>query len=144
MRIRRTSVPALLLVAAALVAGCGGSEVPADEVPGGPVSLTPPTDESAGGSGSADSSSSSDDDASTTDDATTTDDTATTDDGTTTAPVDPVDPATGGAEAPAATDDGGTGTTDPATAPTDDPAAAPDTGGTTGTSEFCEQNAGAC
>ncbi len=137
MRIRRTSVPALALVAAALVAGCGGSEVPPDEVPGGPVTLTVPEDEQLGGGSSDSSSDTSTDD--TTDDAT--DDTATTDDGTGTTPPATTDDTSGGttAPAPATTDDTSGGTTAPA--PTDDAAAAPDTGGT---SEFCEQNAGAC
>ena len=142
MRIRRTSVLALVLVAAALVVGCGGSEVPPDEVPGGPVTLTVPEDAQLGGgddSGSSDSSSDSSD--TSTDD--TTDDTATTDDGTSTAPSTTTDDTSGGttAPAPATTDDTSGGTTAP---PTDDSAAAPDTGGTGGTSEFCEQNAGAC
>jgi hypothetical protein len=141
MRTRRTSLSAILLVAAALVAGCGGSEVAPDEVPGGPVSLTVPEDEQLGGSSdSADSSSQ--DSADATANAGTADAAAAAD-GTTTDPSATTDDTSGGATAPAPapTDDTSGGTTAPA--PADDGTAAPDTG-TGGTSEFCEQNAGAC
>ena len=137
MRIRRTSVPALLLAVAALAAGCGGSEVPADEVPGGPVTLTVPEDQDIGGGSSSSSA-----DGTTADDATTSDDASTTDD-TATDPAT-TDDTSGGTAAPAPADDGATAPAEPAPAPADEPAAAPDTGGTGGTSEFCEQNAGAC
>ena len=142
MRLKRTSAPALLLVAAALIAGCGGSEVAPDEVPGGPVSLTVPEDQQlGGGNDSADSAQDSD---ATANDGTT-DDAASTD-GTTTDPSATTDDTSGGTAAPAPATGGGTAAPDTGTTtpPTDDPAAAPDTGGTGGTSEFCEQNAGAC
>jgi hypothetical protein len=135
MRIRRTSVPALMLAVAALAAGCGGSEVPADEVPGGPVTLTVPVDEQIDG---ASSSSANDGTAADATADATADDSATTDD-TTTDQAAPADDGSGTA-APSTTDDGGAVAPEPAPA-TDEPAAAPDTGGT---SEFCEQNAGAC
>ena len=134
MRIRRTSVPALLLAVAALTAGCGGSEVPADEVPGGPVTLTVPEDQELGGGSSSSSTDTADD--ATSDDAATADDTATD-------PATTTDDTSGGAVAPAPADDGAVAPAEPAPAPADDPAAAPDAG-TGGTSEFCEQNAGAC
>jgi len=143
MRLKRTSAPALLLVAAALIAGCGGSEVAPDEVPGGPVSLTVPEDQQLGGSGSDSADSSQDSDATANDG--TTDDAASAD-GTTTDPSATTDDTSGGTTAPAPATGGGTAAPDAGTTtpPTDDPAAAPDTGGTGGTSEFCEQNAGAC
>ena len=137
MRIRRTSVPALLLAVAALAAGCGGSEVPPDEVPGSPVTLTVPEDEELGGT----SSSSADADGTTTDD--TADDAATADD-TATDPGAATDDTSGGTAAPAPADDGGAvAPAEPEPAPADEPAAAPDAGAD-GTSDFCEQNAGAC
>jgi len=136
MRIRRTSLPALLLAAAALVAGCGGSEVAPDEVPGGPVTLTVPNDDELGsGSGSATDSA---DDA-TADDATA-DDAATADDTTT----DPAAATDDGTAAPTTSDDGGAVAPADQGTTTDDAATEPDTGDTGGTSEFCEQNAGAC
>ncbi len=128
MRAPRTKLLALLLALVALVvAGCGGSEVASDEVPGNPPALAVPSDGDIGGGSNADSSGT----------------------GTTTG-------STGGTAAaapttaPSTTDGTSGGTTAPTTTTpsTDDTATndqAPPAGSDAQQFEnFCEQNAGDC
>jgi hypothetical protein len=136
MRPPRTSLLALPLAALALAAaGCGGSQVAADEVPGVPAALQVPTDAALGSSGSkadASSSTSGDEqsDSSGGNDSGAAD-TGTSGSGTTTTP-----PAAGTAtpqpQATAAPDDTTGGTQPPAGSPPEQ------------FENFCEQNAGAC
>jgi hypothetical protein len=125
----RTSLLALPLAALALAAaGCGGSQIAADEVPGNPPALTVPSDSELGAAGSSANGSA---DASTGD---STDQSAATG-ATSTATPAPADPS-GGTTAPttqAAPED----TTGGATPP---PAGSPPQQ----FESFCEQNAGAC
>jgi hypothetical protein len=132
----------LLAVLPIAAAGCGGSEVSADEVPGPPPALTVPTDEDLGGGGggggdggdggdeTADAGNATDEDA---DADAQTDDTT---DGTvapeaTAAP--PADDTTGGTATPeTAPEDTATNDTPPAGAEAEQ------------FESFCEQNAGAC
>ena len=138
----RTLLTVLLLAVLPIAAaGCGGSEVSADEVPGPPVALTVPSDNEigGGGGGSADSSNGSGNADENSNDSANSDGSATTDDtsgGTTTpqATATPA-PATGGGTA--APD---TGTTDD-TATNDTPPAGSEA---EQFESFCEQNAGAC
>lgn len=129
----RRGLPALLLlVALLLVAGCGGNEIAADEVPGSPPTLSLPPDEAPAAADSANDSSNQDeaptDEEADTGASTGSDTGAATDTGTTPAPAATAAPDTGGA-APEAT-------------------AAPDTGGAGGDEsqfeDFCNQNPGAC
>jgi hypothetical protein len=131
-RLPRTHLIALLVAVPALAAaGCGGSQVSADEVPGSPPALTVPTDSDLGAAGSnADSTSGSADES--------------------------ADSADSGASADTGADDTGTtapadvGTTAPApeatTAPEETGGAAPPPAGSPPEQfeDFCEQNAGAC
>jgi hypothetical protein len=133
----------LLAVLAIAAAGCGGSEVAADEVPGAPPALTVPTDEDLGGGGNADNASSDDGNASGDDaDADANADADSGADGTTD------DTATPEATAePPATDDTTGGTTTPETTAPEDTATndTPPAGSEAEQFEsFCEQNAGAC
>lgn len=140
MRSPRTLLLALLLAIVPLAAaGCGGSEVSADEVPGPPAALTVPSDTDLGGGGNSDDSSSNSDDSSSSDENSgsgaddTTGGTTTPDTGTT-APS--TDDTSGGAAAPE------TGTTAPEDSAAND---TPPAGSEAQQFEsFCEQNAGAC
>jgi hypothetical protein len=126
--VRRT--PLLLLVLSALLAGCGGNQIAADEVPVEPPVLTIPTDaEAAPGAAAAteDDTSSGDEDADA--DAT---------------PTPTADAGTSGA----GTTGGTTGGTAPAATPTPAATTAPNnTGGAQadeGLDQFCADNPGAC
>jgi hypothetical protein len=136
MRIPRTSLTALLLAVLALAAaGCGGSEVSADEVPGPPPALTVPSDNAigTGGSGAADGS--------TEPGATPTPDASATPDASGTGA------STDGATAPSSGTSGGTTAPDAETTPSDTATTdqAPAAGSAPQQFEsFCEQNAGAC
>jgi hypothetical protein len=126
----RTTLVTLAALALA-TAGCGTSEIHADEVPGSPAALVVPTDSELGASGSnADASADSSADASAGADS------GTADSGTaeSTTPAEPAAPS-GGTAAPetAAPEDT---TTDPAQPPAGSPPEQFET--------FCEQNAGAC
>jgi len=134
----RTTLLALPFVALALAAaGCGGSEVDADEVPGAPPALTVPTEGELGAGTDADADAEANPDASA--DESTEDPAesgAATDPDAAAAPetTEPVDPS-GGTTAPetAAPDEGAA---DPAQPPADSPPEQFES--------FCEQNAGAC
>jgi hypothetical protein len=135
-RSTRTSLMALLVaVVAFAAAGCGGSEVASDEVPGAPPALTVPSDNELGSSGSnaADNASSQDGTGSSTDSSA---DSGTADSGAAdSATPTPTPDTSGGAAAPEAT-------AAPDTATSDQPPAA---GSPPEQFEnFCEQNAGAC
>ena len=141
MRAPRTKLLALLLALVALaVAGCGGSEVSSDEVPGNPPALAVPSDGDIGGSNADSSSSASGSNSS---GAGTTDSTGT---GTTTGSTGTAAPTA--TTAPSTTDGTSGGTTAPTTPSTDDTATndqAPPAGSDAQQFEnFCEQNAGAC
>jgi hypothetical protein len=128
----RTTLMAIPFVALALAAaGCGSSEIAADEVPGSPPALAVPTDAelSAGGS-DADADASADADADSGDAA---GDGATAAPETTT-PAEPTDPS-GSTEAPAepAPEEGAA-----------DPEQPPAGSAPEQFESFCEQNAGAC
>ena len=128
---RKTLLTLSAVALAIAAAGCGTSDVPADEVPGGPPALIVPTDSELGATGSkADASSSSPDTG-------TADSSADTESGTTgtsgTAAPTTTEPS-GGTTAPAAPED--TTTTDPAQPPAGSSAEQFET--------FCEQNTGAC
>jgi hypothetical protein len=136
MRFARRS-PLLLILLAALLAGCGGNQIAADEVPVDPPVLTIPTDaDAAPGATTADSN-----------DAEQTDKDADADADADATPT--AEPGTGGA----ATSSGGSGSTG-GTAATPAPTAAAtatappeDTGGATadeGLDQFCADNPGAC
>jgi hypothetical protein len=145
MRLARRT-PLLLVVLAALLAGCGGNQIAADEVPVDPPVLTIPTDEDAApGAATADA----DADENATDEETTDEDADADADAAATA-----EPGTGGA-APTAEPGTGGGTTgggttggaqaQPTAAPTQAPPA--DTGGAQadeGLDQFCADNPGAC
>ena len=129
-RSTRNSLTALLVAVLAFAAGCGGSEVASDEVPGAPAALTLPSDGELGGSNAADNAASDGNGSSNAD-------SGTADSGTADATPTPTPPAdtSGGAVAPEAT-------TAPDTATNDTPPAA-------GSppqqfEDFCAQNAGAC
>jgi hypothetical protein len=131
MRIPRTALLAIAAVALG-VAGCGGGEVSADEVPGSPPPLTVPSDSELDApetdTGTTDEDSTTDPDAATEDPAAT-DESA--------APVVPADPETGGAvpeDPQAAVPEDTTGETP----------AAPEEAPTEQFDSFCEQNVGAC
>jgi hypothetical protein len=129
-RLPRTLILALAALALA-VAGCGGSQVSAEEVPGPPPALVVPSDSEIGGS---DAGASTDE---TTDPDAAADDAAATDGATDqAAPTEPVEPS------------GGTVAPEPqAAAPEDTTAdpAQPEPGSPPEQFEsFCEQNAGAC
>ena len=131
---RRGTLLTLPLAAVALAAaGCGASEISAEEVPGSPPALIVPVDSELGASGSgADASTDTTTDESA--DATTGADSGTTgtaDTGTTVAPADP----SGGTAAPEVAPEDTT-TTEPAQPPA---GSAPEQ-----FESFCEQNAGAC
>ena len=129
----RPAVLAALLCLAALVAGCGGSEVQAEEVPGGPVTVALPsgTDPADVGDDDTDADSTADADAdSTGDDA---DAPTPTDPGTAVAPTD-----TGAAAAPVPE-----ATAAPAE-PQEDPAATGGADADAGLDQFCADNPGAC
>jgi hypothetical protein len=135
---RRPPRPSLLaLIVAALafaVAGCGGGEIAAEEVPGAPPALIVPSDSELA------SASESDDAADTT---ASTDDSASADESAATqAPAD-----TGATTPPADTSGGTVAAPEPTAAPED--SAANDTAPAPGSEaeqfeSFCEQNAGAC
>jgi hypothetical protein len=131
-RLPRTSLMALVAVLIFAAAGCGGSEVASDEVPGAPAAITVPSDNDLGGSGSkaADNSASADEDNSSADNSADSADSA-----TPTPTATPAPDTSGGAAAPEAT-------AAPDTASSDQP---PDAGSPPEQFEnFCEQNAGAC
>jgi hypothetical protein len=131
----RTSLMALVAVLTFAAAGCGGSEVASDEVPGAPPAITVPSDSDLGGgsSNAADNTGSSDDNSSSTDDSADSADSGSADSGAATAT--PVPDTSGGTAAPEAT-------AAPDTATSDQP---PDAGSPPEQFEnFCEQNAGAC
>ena len=132
---RRTTVLTLLLAALAFAAaGCGASEIDADEVPGSPPALIVPVDSELGASGSgADASADSSTDESA--DAEAGADTGTTGTAESTAPAPATDPS-GGTAAPETAAPEDTTTTDPAAPPAGSPPEQFET--------FCEQNAGAC
>ena len=140
MRAPRTKLLALLLALVALaVAGCGGSEVASDEVPGNPPALTVPSDGDIGSGANSDSSSSSNpSDSNSTD---------STDNGTTTGSTTTT-PQAQATTAPSTTDGTSGGTAAPTTPTTPDTATndqAPPAGSDAQQFEnFCEQNAGAC
>ena len=133
MRSARRS-PLLLIVLAALLAGCGGNQIAADEVPVDPPVLTIPTDADAapGATSAADEdedTDSADEDA----------------DGDATA-TPTAEPGTGGSAG--GTTGGGTGGgTSAAPEATPTATAAPNTGGAEadeGLDQFCADNPGAC
>jgi hypothetical protein len=131
-RLPRTSLMALVAVLIFAAAGCGGSEVSSDEVPGAPAAITVPSDNDLGSGGSkADNSGSSADE-----DNSSADNSADSADGATPTPTaTPAPDTSGGAAAPEAT-------AAPDTATSDQP---PDAGSPPEQFEdFCEQNAGAC
>jgi hypothetical protein len=135
-RSTRTSLMALLVaVVAFAAAGCGGSEVASDEVPGPPPALTVPSDNDigSGGSNASDSTSSQDGTDSSTDSSA---DSGAADSGATDSPTaTPAPDTSGGTAAPEPT-------AAPDTATSDQPPAA---GSPPEQFEnFCEQNAGAC
>ena len=127
----------LILLLAALLAGCGADRISAEQVKVDPPTLTIPSDpEAAPGATTADS-----DDESDEDDA----------DGDETDATPTADPATSGGTSSGATTPGTTGGSAPTAAPTAEPTAtaAPpeDTGGATadeGLDQFCADNPGAC
>ena len=139
MRFARRST-LLLIVLAALLAGCGGNQIAADEVPVEPPTLTIPSDENAApGATSADADDQQEDeDADADADATAT---ATAEPGTTTGGT------TGGTTG--ATTGAAAGTTGGGTSAEPTATAAPpeDTGGAAadeGLDQFCADNPGAC
>jgi hypothetical protein len=121
------SLPALMLTALVLaVAGCGGGEVAAGEVPGNPPALTVRSDNELGAAANADANSA---------DSASADATATPEPDATVAPSGTAEP-----QATAAPDDAATGPEDAAAGQEQPPAgSAPEQFET-----FCEQNAGAC
>jgi hypothetical protein len=125
-------IVALLALA---VAGCGGGEVDADEVPGAPPAIVLPSDDDLGGgssNASADSGTAQEDADANADG--TADEDAAADTGTTTTPPEDT---SGGTTAPEPT-----ATAVPDAPTTDTP---PETGSAPEQFEdFCEQNAGAC
>ena len=136
MRFARRSSLALILLAA-LLTGCGGDRIAAEEVPGDAPVLTIPTDaDAAPGASTAD-----------TDDETANEDA----DGDEADATPTADPATGGGTSSGTTGGSSTGGTAPTAAPTAaaTATAAPpeDTGGATadeGLDQFCADNPGAC
>jgi hypothetical protein len=146
VRLPRRPLSAVLLATAALAAaGCGGSQVSADEVPGPPPNITVPSDAGLGGGGGADDASGT---TGATDDTTgstsSSEPSASTD--TTPAPDTSADTGTTGTTdtGTAETGTADTGTTEPA--PTDttgtDQTASPSE--TEQFEDFCAQNEGAC
>ena len=129
---RKTLLTLSAVALAFAAAGCGTSEVSADEVPGGPPALIVPSDSELGATGSkADASSDSTDTGTADSSADAQSDTSGT--SGTAAPTTATEPS-GGTTAPAAPEDT---TTDPAQPPA--AGSAPEQFET-----FCEQNAGAC
>ena len=136
----RRGITALLLVALLGLAGCGGSEIAADEVPGSPPTLSLPPDEEP--AAAEDSGSNADSDSSSTEKDTGADTGATDDAATDTG-------STGGTTA--APDTAATAAPEeaPATGGTEPEATAPESTGGAGGDEqqfedFCNQNPGAC
>jgi hypothetical protein len=131
-RSTRTSLTALLVAVLAFAAGCGGSEVASEEVPGPPAALTVPSDSDLGGSSAADNSGSG-----STGDSGSNADNGTADSGTADPTATPTPPAdtSGGAAAPEATPAPDTATSDTPPAAGSPPEQFED---------FCAQNAGAC
>ena len=134
MRPSRTSLLALPLAALTLAlaaAGCGGSQVAADEVPGNPPVLQVPTDADLGATGSnASGSTSADEESDSSGADSSTADTGTSSGGTTTAPQAAT--ATPEPQATSAPNDTTGGTQPPPGSPPEQ------------FEDFCEQNAGAC
>ena len=131
-RTTRTSLTALLVAVLAFAAGCGGSEVASEEVPGPPAAFTVPTDSDLGGSNAADNTASGADSNSGSNA-----DSGTADSGAADATPTPTPPAdtSGGAAAPEATAAPDTATNDTPPAAGSPPQQFED---------FCAQNAGAC
>jgi hypothetical protein len=137
--VRRASVAALVAALAVLAAGCGGSKIAADEVPGSPVALTTPVDRQTPEGARPDSASSGTSTDAGSGDSSTSDQTGT-DTGSDTGAA--ATPAPAGTPAPAA----GGGTQDQTqqqqgTAPAEP---APQGSDEQRFEEFCDQNAGAC
>jgi hypothetical protein len=147
VRSPRSILLLLAVLATVAFAGCGGGEVEPDEVPGGPVTLTVPTDPDAGGSGTAADGASTTGDTAGDDSAADDDTTSSTGTGTdTTASAPTATPTAVATATPAATTaptTGGTGTTDTTDSATND---TPPAEGSAPQQfeDFCEQNAGAC
>jgi hypothetical protein len=137
MRGRRLSALISAGLLAIAVAGCGGGDEIAPEVPGGPADVTLPSGTVEPTSTTDEDTGTTDEDTGSTDDSTTDDGTGTTDDGTTTPPAD---------ETGATTPDTSGGTTAPeaeADSPTND-TPPPDGSDAEQFEDFCEQNEGAC
>jgi hypothetical protein len=138
--VRRVSVAALVAALAVLAAGCGGSKIAADEVPGSPVALTTPVDRQTpegarpdSSSSSSDSSTDADSGDTSTSDQTGTDTGADTGAAATPAPAETPAPAAGGGTQDQ-TQQQGTAPAEPAPQGSDEQRF----------DEFCDQNAGAC
>jgi hypothetical protein len=131
MRSPRTAILAIAALVLA-VAGCGGGEVSAEEVPGSPPALTVPSDSELG---APETDTATDEDATTEPEATPTEEPAATDESA--APVVPAEPETGGTvpEEPQAAVPEDT---------TEEAPAAPEEAPTEQFDSFCEQNVGAC
>lgn len=135
---RTTALASLLAALALAAAGCGGSDVASDEVPGAPPALTVPTDSELEAPAEEDADAETDPDASadeTEDPATADPDAAIDPDAAVPETEEPVDPS-GGAVAP-----------ETETAPDEtavDPAQPPAGSAPEQFESFCEQNAGAC
>jgi hypothetical protein len=131
------SVAALVAALAVLAAGCGGSKIAADEVPGSPVALTTPVDRQTPEGARPDSSSSSSDTSTDADsgDTSTSDQTGTdTGAAATPAPAGTPAPAAGGGTQDQTQPQQGTAPAEPAPQGSDEQRF----------EEFCDQNAGAC
>ncbi len=136
---RRLSIAALVAALAVLAAGCGGSKIDADEVPGSPIALTTPVDRQTPEGARPDSSSSSSGTSTNSDsgDTSTSDQTGTDTGADTGAAATPAP-----AETPAPAAGGGTqDQTQQGTAPAEP---APQGSDEQRFDEFCDQNAGAC
>jgi negative regulator of sigma E activity len=138
--VRRVAVAAMVAALAVLAAGCGGSKIAADEVPGSPVALTTQMDRQAPEGARPDSSSTSSSDTDTdadSGDTSTSDQSGTDSGGDTGAAATPAP-----AETPAPDAGGGTqDQTQQGTAPAEP---APQGSDEQRFEEFCDQNAGAC
>jgi hypothetical protein len=133
----RTSLMALLVAVLAIAAaGCGGSEVASDEVPGAPPAITVPTDSDLGGGGGDGNNSADNADSGAEENDSSTEDGAA-DPGTAEpeATAEPPAETGGGTAAPEATAAPDTATNDTQPEPGSPPEQFED---------FCEQNAGAC
>jgi hypothetical protein len=135
--VRRLTVAALVAALAVLAAGCGGSKIAADEVPGSPVALTTPVDRQTPEGARPDSSSSGTSTDTDSGDTSTSDQTGT-DTGADTGAA--ATPAPAGTPAPAA----GGGTQDQTQQGTAPAQPAPQGSDEQRFEEFCDQNAGAC